>query len=72
VIPTDKNSTKKIPHVNEDACIGCVLCTQICPKVYEMMDNGKSHVTNPAGDSKEKIQESIDACPVKSIEWKEV
>lgn len=52
-------------------CIGCVLCTQICPKVYEMMVNGKSKVINPSGDSEEKIQESIDACPVNCIEWKE-
>ena len=34
------------------------------------MDNGKSKVINPTGDTEEKIQESIDACPVQSIEWK--
>ena len=62
---------KKIPYVEADACIGCILCTQICPKVYEMRDDGKSHVADPSGDSEEKIQESIDACPVSSIEWKE-
>ncbi|MFH1534025.1 MAG: ferredoxin [Nitrospirota bacterium] len=67
----DKNIAKKIPHIKEDECIGCILCTQICPKVYEMQDDSKSHVTDPSGDSEEKIQESIDACPVSSIEWKE-
>jgi ferredoxin len=63
--------TKKTPIIEEDSCIGCILCTQICPKVYEMQDDGKPHVVDPSGDSEEKIQESIDACPVSSIKWKE-
>lgn len=54
-------------NIKKDACIGCILCTQICPKVYEMRDDGKSHVIDPSGDSEEKIQESIDACPVGAI-----
>jgi ferredoxin len=62
---------KKVPVVDEKACIGCTLCTQICPNVYKIGDDGKSHVFAPEGDSNEKIQESMDSCPVSCISWKE-
>ena len=61
----------KIPHINSDLCIGCTLCTQICPNTCKMDDNGKAKVINPTGDSEEKIQQAIDSCPVKAIVWKE-
>jgi ferredoxin len=64
-------NTKKTPLIDEAMCIGCTLCTQVCPNVYAMGDTGKSHVINSEGDSIAKIQESIDACPIKCIFWKE-
>lgn len=30
--------------VNQDTCIGCGLCPSICPEVFDMNDDGKSHV----------------------------
>jgi ferredoxin len=36
-----------------------------------MQDDGKSKVVNPTGESEEKIQESIEACPVDAISWKD-
>lgn len=61
----------KAVHVDQDTCIGCGLCVQLCPKVFEMQDDGKSKAVNPTGDDKEKIQSTIDACPVSAISWKE-
>lgn len=29
-------------YVDKDTCIGCELCTQICPDVFSMDDDGKS------------------------------
>lgn len=55
--------------VNEDTCIGCGLCVQLCPKVFAMQDNGKSKATNPNGDDEANIQAAIDACPVQAISW---
>jgi ferredoxin len=66
------SSKKKGAYVDPVTCIGCTLCTQICPNVYEMQDDGKSKATNPTNDTEEKIQESIEACPVDAISWKDV
>lgn len=63
----DDANNKKALKVDQDACIGCTLCTQMCPNVFEMDENGKSKVINPDGDSEEKIQQAIDACPVSCI-----
>lgn len=57
-------------EVDEKTCIGCTLCTQMCPKVFEMMDNGKARAVHPDGDDEAHIQTAIDACPVKCIHWK--
>lgn len=62
---------KKGAYVDQDICIGCTLCTQICPNVYAMQDNGKSKAISPSNDTEEKIQQSIDSCPVNAISWKE-
>lgn len=67
----DAPAGKKGAHVVPELCIGCTLCTQICPDVFEMQDDGKSKAVNPTGDTEDKIQQSIDACPVDAIVWKE-
>ncbi len=54
--------------VNQDECIGCELCANICPKVFKMID-GKSHVVDQNADSKENIEQAIVSCPVQSIKW---
>jgi len=55
------------PKVDPNLCIGCGLCIQLCPAVFELGDDGKSHVINPTGDSEENIQSAIDSCPVSAI-----
>lgn len=59
-------------YVDENSCIGCGLCTQLCPKVFALQDNGKSKAVNPSTDDDNCIQTSIDSCPVNAISWKEV
>ncbi len=61
----------KVPYVNPDECISCGLCVEICPEVFRLNDQDLSEVHNPAGASAEKIQETIDSCPVQCIHWKE-
>ena len=67
---TNGNEPNKEVHVDPDTCIGCMLCSQMCPNVYEVMPDGKSKATNPAGDTEENLQDSIDQCPVDAISWK--
>lgn len=62
---------KKGVYVDPDICIGCTLCTQICPNVYEIQDDGKSKAINPTADTEENLQKSIDACPVTAISFRE-
>ena len=37
------------PVVDEDLCIGCGRCEELCPRVFEVGDDGYSHVIDPDG-----------------------
>ena len=58
--------------VDQSTCIGCALCTSICPDVFEMQEDGKSKAVNPTGDSEKNIQQAIDSCPVGAITLEEI
>ncbi len=67
----------RTPVVDQDICIGCEVCTQICPEVFRMEDaeegghghDHKSTVYNPFGAPEEKIEVAMDNCPVACIYW---
>ena len=56
--------------VNEDLCIGCGHCAELCPKVFELEDE-KSRVIGPDQCASCNCQEAIDTCPVQAISWSE-
>lgn len=60
----------RFPDVNE-TCIGCSACVAIADEVFELNDEWKSVVK--ACDSYEEfaVDDSIMACPVDAISWKE-
>lgn len=60
----------KVPYVDRNACIGCGTCVAICPAVFQIKDDGKSDVVDPAGAGEADIQQAIDSCPVQCIHWK--
>jgi ferredoxin len=49
-----------------DLCIGCGLCSELCPKVFELRDD-KAWVTNPNGCDTCDCQQAVDSCPVTAI-----
>jgi len=66
----------KITHEREK-CIGCGSCAALCPKYWEMAEDGKSKLLN-SNPKEEGIfeleveniecnQEAADACPVQII-----
>lgn len=56
-------------HVDKDTCIGCGLCTSICPEVFSMDDDGKAVAISgdvPA-DNQGAAKEAEESCPVSAI-----
>ena len=56
-------------HVDKDTCIGCGLCTSICPEVFSMDDDGKAVAISgdvPA-DNQDAAKEAEERCPVSAI-----
>ena len=53
--------------VDQETCIGCGACAQTCKEVFEMGDDGKSHVKKGAKGDAACVQEAIDNCPVDAI-----
>ena len=53
----------------EDGCIGCGLCANTCPEVFEMGDDGFAHVKvdEIPGEVADSAQEARDGCPVSVI-----
>ena len=55
--------------VNEN-CIACGLCTDLCPQVFSLGDEGTAEAIEsdvPAGAA-ESAAEAMDSCPVSAIE----
>ena len=55
------------PAVDQDLCVGCGLCEQVCPDVFEIAADGKASVKGGADDSADCIQDAVDQCPVGAI-----
>lgn len=55
-----------------DQCIGCGLCTEVCPEVFHMTDAGVSEAISEKVDTplEGKAKEAQDGCPADAIETK--
>lgn len=56
--------------INEEKCIGCGTCAALVPKVFELNDEMKAEVKDSKGDTQEKIESAVSACPVQAIDVK--
>jgi len=57
-----------MPKVTVDVstCVGCGLCEQSCPDVFQVQGDGVAHVLTHVCASC-SLQEVADSCPVNSI-----
>jgi len=62
------NKEKDMSKVTVDAstCVGCGLCEQSCPDVFEVQGDGIAHVKAQVCIAC-NLQEVADSCPVNSI-----
>jgi len=52
--------------VDASTCVGCGLCEQSCPDVFQMQDDGIAHVKAQTCANC-NLQEVADSCPVNAI-----
>ncbi len=56
-------------YIDEDACIGCGACVDICPEVFEMdEDVAVVKTATVADEHEEKAEEAAANCPTEAIE----
>jgi ferredoxin len=60
----------KSPVVDQNLCIGCGHCAEVCPKVFELEDE-KSEVIGPDNCDTCSCQEAIGTCHVQAISLSE-
>ncbi|MCR4434757.1 MAG: ferredoxin [Clostridiales bacterium] len=56
-------------RVDREKCIGCGLCTNICPEVFELDEEGLARVkvSEIPESSAEAAGEAADSCPAEAI-----
>ncbi len=59
-------------YIDEEECIGCGSCEEICPEVFEINEETeKAEVIDPEGGPEDLIEEAMESCPVECIHWEE-
>lgn len=61
--------------IEKPKCIGCGTCVSLCPKYFEMGEDGKSHLKGSKSDEGGELeieevecsQDAVDNCPVQCI-----
>ncbi len=56
-------------YVDPDRCIGCEICVDTCPDIFEMQADGLSHVKKDAAacDPGGCCEEAAELCPTDAI-----
>jgi ferredoxin len=55
--------------VDEETCIGCEVCVDTCPEVFEMVDDkARVKINEVPKDVVESCREAAENCPVEAIQ----
>ncbi|HVN67073.1 MAG TPA: ferredoxin [Candidatus Sulfotelmatobacter sp.] len=55
-----------MPMVDQELCIGCGVCYDMCPEVFTMTEEGKAQAVKTEC-SVHNLEEVADACPTEAI-----
>ncbi len=59
-------------YVDQDACVGCGVCIDICPEVFQWEDDKAVAYTNPIPKEMQDVcREAADSCPSEAISLEE-
>lgn len=53
--------------IDEEECVGCETCVELCPDVFEMNADGDKAVVKDPDSTAECVEEAIDTCPNEAI-----
>ncbi|WP_029897584.1 ferredoxin [Desulfohalovibrio reitneri] len=53
--------------IDEEECVGCESCVELCPDVFAMDDDGEKAVVLAADSDADCVEEAIDSCPSEAI-----
>lgn len=54
-------------RIDEDECIGCESCVELCPAAFEMNADGDKAIVTDEDSTADCVEEAIDTCPVDCI-----
>ena len=61
------DSVRYTIEIDRDTCMGSGVCTIYAPGTFEIDDEVKSTVCDPAGDPLDRIRAAADGCPTRAI-----
>lgn len=54
--------------VKKNDCIGCGMCVDVCPEVFDIGSDGYSDVAGDPNTHQDKVCEAAEVCPTNAIE----
>jgi ferredoxin len=58
-------------HIDRELCMGSGNCAFHAPNTFDLDDEMKAIVIDPAGDAEDRIRLAVDGCPTLALSFKE-